>query len=380
MITSTSKSQECKLFFPRMVSRRNKNKLSYCSTNSINYEKELISQSKVKVNKVNFFQLSHITLEQYDKALIDSAELINSFDDELLYEMKAIEKLLSVQKHLLELFNYMINLSQTFDWNFFKRACDINELKRKMSNIDYEHISKKQLNFYLNRLTQYTTDFPRFIPQSLGMNHIYKWVKCQIVIFIYRINNRMLSQTMEDKSVSTFEEEAYKKVQNPFERNFLISNSMSSLDKTNTFCDEYTDTMTTRKESNFLTALPNSRVISIVNLNNLKKKEKKQNEKKVSESSLFLNGVNVMENKKKREEKVLQSLPLLKYRTFGQMRRYYKITKNTEDKVHYKHYDDLQQMGLRAINKDKFYSILSKNKRYILESLPEEKVKDLLES
>lgn len=380
MITSTSKSQECKVFFPRMVSRRNKNKLSYCSTNSINYEKELISQSQVKVNKVNFFQLSHITLEQYDKALIDSAELVNSFDDELLYEMKAIEKLISVQKHLLELFNYMINLSQTFDWNFFKRVCDINELKRKMSNIDYEHISKKQFNFYLNRLTQYTTDFPRFIPQSLGMNHIYKWVKCQIVIFIYRINNRMLSQTMEDKSVSTFEEEAYKKMQNPFERNFLISNSMSSLDKTNTFCDEYTDTMTTRKESNFLTALPNSRVISIVNLNNLKKKETKQNEKKVSESSLFLNGVNVMENKKKREEKVLQSLPLLKYRTFGQMRRYYKITKNTEDKVHYKHYDDLQQMGLRAINKDKFYSILSKNKRYILESLPEEKVKDLLES
>ena len=36
-----------------------------------------------------------------------------------------------------------------------------------------------------------------------------------------------------------------------------------------------------------------------------------------------------MENKKKREEKVLQSLPLLKYRTFGQMRKYYKITKNT---------------------------------------------------
>ena len=380
MITSTM-NQEFKMFFPRMlISRRNKNQLSYCSTNSINYEKELISKSQVKANKPNFFQLSHITLEEYDKALIDSTELINSFDDNLLYEMKSIEKLISVQKHLLELFNYMINLSQTFDWNFFRRVCDINELKSKMSKVNYEQISKKQFNFYVNRLTQYTTDFPRFIPQSLGMNHIYKWVKCQIVIFIYKINNKLLSQTMEDKSVSTFEEEPFAKVSNPFQRNFLISNSMSSLDKTNTLCDEYTDTMTTRKESNFLTALPNSRVISIVNLNNIKKKETKPKEKKVSESSLFLNGVNVMENKKKREEKVLQSLPLLKYRTFGQMRKYYKITKNTEDKVHNKHYDDLQQMGLRAINKDKFYSILSKNKRYILESLPEEKVKDLLES
>ena len=83
MITSTM-NQEFKMFFPRMlISRRNKNQLSYCSTNSINYEKELISQSQVKANKPNFFQLSHITLEEYDKALIDSTELINSFDENL---------------------------------------------------------------------------------------------------------------------------------------------------------------------------------------------------------------------------------------------------------------------------------------------------------
>lgn len=379
MITNTSKSIDfqSKKFFPRMlISHRNKNQLSYCSTNSINYEKELISQSQVKVNKINFFNLCHITLEEYDKAIIDSNQLIDSFDDNLLYEMKSIQKLLSIQKHLFELFNYMINLSETFDWNFFRRVCDINELKYKMGNINYAQISKKQFNFYLNRLTQYTTDFPRFIPQSLGMNHIYKWLKCQIVIFIYKTNNRMLT-IMEDKSVSTLAEEPYKL---PFQRNFLISNSMSSLDKTSSYCDEYTNTISTRNENTLITALPNSRVISIVNLSNIKKKQQKPKEKKVSESSLVLNGVNVIENIKKREEKVIASLPLIKYRTFGQMRRYYNMIKSTEDKIHNEHYDQLKQIGLGSINKEKFYSILSKNKPYILEALPEEKVKDLLES
>ena len=47
----------------------------------------------------------------------------------------------------MELFNYIINLEQTFDWNLLKRISNVEELRNKMRNVDFNKLSKKQFNF-----------------------------------------------------------------------------------------------------------------------------------------------------------------------------------------------------------------------------------------
>ena len=100
----------------------------------------------------------------------------------------------------------------------------------------------------------------------------------------------------------------------------------------------------------------------------------------ISKSTLALNGINVIQNKMQREAKVMQYIPLVKHRTFEQMRKFYKLSKNTEDIIDRKHYFDLKKVGVNGIeDKDQLTYLLSKNKIYILDALSEEKRKKLLE-
>lgn len=376
-------------FLPRVIitSKRRNKPQNFYSINNINYEKEQIMKKKSNPTHINFFKSVSVSQEEYDKSLTTAKELIENFSYELFQDMKNVQKLLSIQKHLMELFNYIVNIEQTFDWNIFKRASYIEQIKAKMENVNYSQISKQQFNFYLNRFTQNEINFPRFIPQSLGMNHLYKWVKCQINIFIYLVNNKLIPNKPEKKSSFISEEDEAKEIRKILNHrstdilsnnNFKITNSLSSIQSSITKIDECTNT---NNDDTLITTIPKSNVISIIQIGKVNKKAKSEKKNStLSQNSLVLNGINVMEMKKKREEKVLQSLPLVKHKTFGEMRKYFKINKNNEQLVDSKHYYDIQKSGLGGIdNQDKFIFLLSKKKNYILDALPEEKIKQLFE-
>ena len=140
---SDNKQFKNKMFFPKiLITHRNRNPLEYCSTNSINYEKELLLLQKPKLKQINFFNLIIISKEEYEKAIVDSNELVDTFTNSMLYDIKSVSKPLLIQKHLMELFNYIINLEQTFDWNLFKRISNVEELRNKMRNVDFNKLSK----------------------------------------------------------------------------------------------------------------------------------------------------------------------------------------------------------------------------------------------
>lgn len=376
-------------FLPRVIitSKRRKQEQNCYSINNINYEKEQIKKKKSNLNQINFFKIISVSQEEYEKSLTTAKELIEDFNYELFQDMKSLQKLLSIQKHMMELFNYIINNEQTFDWNSFKRISYIEQIKEKMENVNYSQMSKQQFNFYLNRLTQNEANFPRFIPQSLGMNHLYKWVKCQINIFIYLVNNKLIPNNHEHKSSFISEEDEAKELRKILNRrstdilsnnNFKITNSLSSIQTPIMKIDESTNTI---NDDTLITAIPKSNIVSLIKIGKINKKLKSEKKKSpLSQNSLVLNGINVMEMKKKREEKVLQSLPLVKHKTFGEMRKYFKINKNNEQLIDSKHYYDIKKSGLAGIdNQDKFVFLLSKKKNYILDALPEEKVKQLFE-
>ena len=352
---SDNKQFNNKMFFPKiLITHRKKNPLEYCSTNSINYEKELLLLQKPKFTQINFFQLIIISKEEYEKAIVDSNELVESFTNSMLNDIKSVAKLILIQQHLMELYNYIINLEQTFDWNLFKRISNVEELRNKMQNVDFNKLSKKQFNFYLNRFTEYDKNLPRFIPQSLGMNHLYKWIKCQITIFIFLVKNKLISQPVTSRYTISNEDKI---------KNKKSKNNVHSIHNIKTESNPHV----------YLTSvpsLPSNRQSTEGNNNNIHQ---------ISKSTLALNGINVIQNKIQREAKVMQYIPLVKHRTFEQMRKYYKLSKNTEEYIDRKHYFDLKKVGINGIDKDQLTYFLSKNKIYILDALSEEKRKKLLE-
>lgn len=368
---SENKQFQNKMFFPKiLITHRNRNPLKYCSTNSINYEKELLLLQKPKYTQINFFQLIIISKEEYEKAIVDSHELIECFNNSLLYDIKSVSKLILIQKHLMELFNYIINLEQTFDWNLFKRISTVENLRYKMKTVDFNKLSKKQFNFYLNRFTEYDKNLPRFIPQSLGMNHLYKWIKCQITIFIFLVKNKLISQPVTSTCTISNEEKTFRdKIKKKSNKEFIISNSMHLNQNVHSM-------QNIKTESNahvYLTSVPSQPC-------NCLSTEINNNSYLISKSTLALNGINVIQNKIQREAKVMQYIPLVKHRTFEQMRKFYKLSKNTEDMIDRKHYFDLKKVGVNGIeDKDQLTYLLSKNKIYILDALSEEKRKKLLE-
>jgi hypothetical protein len=100
----------------------------------------------------------------------------------------------------------------------------------------------------------------------------------------------------------------------------------------------------------------------------------------LKESSLMLNGINVMEDKKKREMFVMKSIPLIKHKTFEQMRKYYKIRSGNDSKIESKHHEDVKQCNIKEMkDKRKFISMIANNRMELLESMPEETFLELLE-
>ena len=82
---SDNKQFKNKMFFHKiLITHRNRNPLEYCSTNSINYEKELLLLQKPKLKQINFFNLIIISKEEYEKAIVDSNELVDTFTNSML--------------------------------------------------------------------------------------------------------------------------------------------------------------------------------------------------------------------------------------------------------------------------------------------------------
>ena len=171
-----------------------------------NINNELIQIAlKEKLNpkniKINFFREFNVSNEDFEKAKEISEQLLNSFNINFFLDILSLDKLLSVHKHLMELFNYIVYLDQNFDWINFRKKLNYQKLINRMKNINYELLSPKQFNFYLNRFLP-NMNLPKLIPLSSGMNHIFKWIKCQMTIYIYLINSKQLNNS-KIKNTST---------------------------------------------------------------------------------------------------------------------------------------------------------------------------------
>ena len=351
--------------------------------NNINNEIIQMQLKESPLKKINFFKELVVTKEDYEKAKEIAEELINSFNSNLFLDILTVDKLISIQKHLMEIFNYLIYGDQNFEWNNFRRKSEYNQLISRMKEINYDILSPKQFNFYINRLIP-NMELPKFIPISTGMDHLYKWVKCQITIYIFLVNSKKLNiskiskinsniiTNVSDKNKSTINNNSSYFI----EHNYLISNNSNE----------------NNKKSEIIGTNSNINSIMITNLpikssskykkNFVKSNDQIKPSKIIAKNLISFLNYNALREKIIREQKVMKHLPLLNNRTFGQMRQYYHIRGDSNDRYYQKkHLEDIEKVSIVGIrNNNKIVSMISNNKLGLIgETLSQEKLDEILE-
>ena len=347
-------------------------------------EKETILLGK-KVN-INFFKETKISNFEFEEAKKESNNLISSFSYELFIDFIGNELLIIDQKHTYELFNYIIDTNM--DWIIFKKKMNYNTIIEKMKEIKYENLSESQFNFFLNRLAPGKI-YPRFIPLSLGMNHIYKWVKTQIIIYIYLINTK---QIISNKLPKIFLKRNKSNDNEIIGGNKNLSNFKKNISTQNIVLDKNIDYSlpnfqrnysSNYLDNNLISPKINSKLPINIKMKNRKIKLNEINDEKryiVKTNILSLNGYNAYSEKIKKERNHLSTLPMALTKDYNEMRVFYNI--NSDGNIILKNRNENELRNLYSFgidNKTKILSMLSNNKIGVLGNLESKKLKELLE-
>lgn len=310
----------------------------------------------------DFFSSFLPTEEEYESLQNEAKSYVEGFNLDLYLDMTSFTKLISIQKHLLELLDYVLFLNQNFEWSYFCKKASLEMIKEKMLSVQYEKFSKKQFLFYLNRFCPDKV-FPQFIPLSLGMNYLFKWLKCVVKIYVYLYMNKKLPSKRNLATISETEKTPQKNQTN-FTSDFVV------LSKRNKYKIVPSSPELQKNEPKDLYITKLAQTIS--------KREKKKSP--VTHSSLVLAGFNAMEDKYKREQKVMQFIPFAKCRTFGQLRKYFKMNNNVNaQSVDSKHYYDIKALGFNGENdKSRLMHMIQKNQMGFFDSLPMDRIEELL--
>ena len=352
--------------------------------NNINNEIIQMQLKESPIKKINFFKELVVTNEDFQKAKEISEELLNSFNNNLFLDILTVDKLISIQKHLMEIFNYLIYGDQNFEWNNFRRKSEYNQLISRMKEINYDILSPKQFNFYINRLIP-NMELPKFIPISNGMDHLYKWVKCQITIYIFLINSKKLNISKISKinsNILTNVSDKNKSSTNNNNSSYIIDNNylISNISNEN------------NKKSEIIGSNSSINSIMITNIpikssskykkNFVKSSEQIKPSKIIAKNLISFFNYNALKERIIREQKVMKHLPLLNHRTFGQMRQYYHIRGDSNDRYYQKkHLEDIEKVSIVGIrNNNKIVSMISNNKLGLIgDTLSQEKLDEILE-
>ena len=369
--------------------------------NNIENEINLIKAHN-NIQKINFAKILIIELDDYKSSINDSKEIIESLSENEIIDITSHKKLLSFEKHILEIYSYLLG-DDYFDWKRFRETFNLSDAKFKMTNINYSSLSTKKINMLLNKISRdgkgkyflenYIFPFP-------GLELIYEWVRCQIKIFFYLIQNNLISNNNKNLIRSKTYTNIGTNTVNPFnlmicnKKLYLNKNSNDKLKKSgsmnNIFIEKknmttgYVNKLQNSKNNILITGLPNlnynntnSKINNIVSIYFNKYEKKKP--KKIKNQFIKFSGINQQKEFEKKEEKNIELLPFVNYRTFHQMRKYYKMETKEDEQINKRHFRELKLLSSTNKNNIKILSKLGNNKIEILKHIPLFKIKEIIE-
>jgi hypothetical protein len=394
--------------------KRNINRINNID-NEINYIK-----SQEQKNQIDFVNNINMTEEEYKNAMENAKILFDNLSEIQIFDLLSHRKLLSNEKHLVEAMAYFLGI-ENLDWNTFKLTFNLYEAKQKMKNIDYSKIRKKKINVLLSQLCR-GDSIENFLSANdfgdSGMEFVYEWVKCQMKIYFYLYQNKLIKKKTKNNNTNTnftsknfynpqkkknnkantqkvFAMNGYKNYDFPSPDLKLIkkleiggrtdsnfhkkTSSVNSTARSNNFMKSkipfnYTvgspkSTKFTNKEELLMTALPFSSTSSPKNEYHdsypmlSTKKSKIFIPVEAQKVNIKLKGYNVHKDKILREIRTAEMLPFLKNKTYHQMRDFFdsKVPLNAD--IEKKHRKDVITYSLTGKkNEKKLISLIASGK------------------
>ena len=168
-------------------------KLNVNRVNNIDNEINLL-KTQDTFKKINFSEIIQIEYNEYITSIKESKEIIDSLTENDILDIISHKKLLSFEKHVLEIYSYLIG-QNFFDWKKFRENFNLFDAKTKMSNVNYSKINVKEINMFLNKISR-TGKMKIFLKNINfsypGLELIYEWVRSQIKIYFYLIQNNLI--------------------------------------------------------------------------------------------------------------------------------------------------------------------------------------------
>ena len=389
--------------------KRNINRINNID-NEINYLK-----AKEQKNRIDFVNSIIINEKDYETALQESENLYENLTDVQIIDLLSHKKLLSNEKHLVEAMAYFIGV-ENLDWNTFKLSFNLYEAKSKMKNIDYSKISKKKINILLSQLCRADT-IENFLSRNdfgdSGMEFVYEWVKCQMKIYFYLYQNKKIpvlkthtktnTHLSLKKEISENKNKKFSKVNfnntanenKVFKRFLSVDNTKHPNNFTTSRIPEnnfgyYTTPLTSNAfEQNLLvTAVP---IVSPGQntdeqfYNNIRWKNYERDQKKifrpveVQKVDLKLKGHNVYKDRIFREIRTAELLPLLKNKTYHQMRDFFDEKIPLSKEIEKQHKKDVNNYSLNGKkNERKLMTMIASGKVEVMNYLSLFKLKQIL--
>ena len=370
--------------------------------NNIDNEINLI-KTQDTFNKINFSEIIPIDYEEYKSSIKDAKDIVDSLTDDEILDIISHKKLLSFEKHVLEIYTYLLG-QDYFDWKIFRENFNKYDAKIKMSNINYSKLQNKKMNMLLNKISRggnaknYLKNDSNISP---GLESIYEWVRCQVKIYFYLFQNGLIpKRTLNKIRSKTFTNIGTNTIKpfnlslsNLFNKKNYDEDRMRNIESMKNILSEkknltnYLGKSQNHKTNFLITGLPNASHYSNNNnsqYNNIVSfylnKNKNKTPKIVQKHEIQLQGINKQEEHEKKEEKICELLPILKYRTFHQMRKYFNMEAKVSKKIEKRHFNDLKTSSIHNDkNTIKILSMIGSNKIGILNNIPLFKIKKIVE-
>ena len=384
-------------------------KLNVNRVNNIDNEINLL-KTQDTFKKINFSEIIKIEYDEYKDSIKESKEIIDSLTENDILDIISHKKLLSFEKHVLEIYSYLIG-QNFFDWKKFRENFNLYDAKTKMSNVNYSKINVKEINMFLNKISR-TGKMKIFLKNINfsypGLESIYEWVRSQIKIFFYLIQNNLIPKKIPVKAKS--KSKTYTNLHSNKKNElilYLCNNMYDDINNNNKNLDEdkisdfnYSNDKKfyhTNYEKNYnknkflITTLPdlynenhqNNNFTQYSNHNTFyfNKFQNKTNEDYVQKKYLTLNDkFNKELINDKKEEKIVKLLPLLKYKTFHQMRQYFNTEAKVNKAIEKKHIEDVKMSNVNnRINNIKILTMIGNNKIGVLNNIPLFKIQKIIE-
>jgi hypothetical protein len=392
-----------------------KHKTNKKMINNVLNEIEEIKKRNLE-NEINYLDFLIISDEEYQKSLEEIDTIVDDLSEEDVTDILSIQKLISVYKHIFEIFSYLIGEAY-FEWRLFKEKLNLHEVKLRMSNINYASFNQRMINCFLNKISKNKKFSEEFVRRNQGgISKFFRWVKAVLKIYIYKAQQKIKKNSENENGnnninhannshVSMFSSNAISRLskteilEKKFHEEKIVKlklrsddDSLSSVYEINTRNSSENNNNSKSSNNVFFTGVENPTQIlksdrNSLNIQNTKRKKNEKNEnftnftnlkKKENKSplpivpdikpKLMQLEFDYTKEKDKKESKTLDSLPFLQFKTFHQLRSYYEILKQEKDNINNKHFKDLEAISKKnQINTGNMINILARNRLKVLD-------------